>query len=157
MVDWKKRIEKNSADQLDEGEIVVAGLPLQPAGYLAQQAGMSGVGGLLGFFAGEKAQSNREAETSAKLKGKAAEFPKGGGIVAISSKRLLIFKQNKMSGKPQNLLGHYKLSEVSDVKSEKKKVSNSVLITFDDGSVVDLDAVKGLKVEPFIQAFVGAK
>ncbi len=157
MVDWKKRIEKNSSDQLDPDEEVIVGLPVQPAGYVVQQAGMAGAGGLLGFFAGNKAQESRKAETASKLTGKAAKFPNEGIILAISNKRVLAFKQNKLSGKPENLLSGYDISEVSQIQTERRKASNSILITFDDKSIIDLDSMKGQKIEPLIQAFEDAK
>ncbi|MFQ5554205.1 MAG: hypothetical protein ACE5GC_02395 [Acidimicrobiia bacterium] len=156
MVDWKKRIEKHASDQLDTDELILAGLPVQPAGYVAQQAGVAGAGGgVVGFLAGSKAKKRREAETEAPT-GKASAFPKDAIILAVSNRRLLAFKQHKMSGKPQALLAGYALAEVSSISTEKRKLSNAVYITFDDGSVVDLDSMKGQKVEPLIAAFEGA-
>ena len=157
MVDWRKRIEKISSDQLDAGEEVIVGLPVQPAGYVVQQAGMVGVGGLLGLFAGNRAQKRRSAETVTKLTEKAATFLNESIILALSNRRVLPFKQNKLSGKPENLISSYEISEVSGTQMERRKVSISILITFDDQSVVDLDSMKGQKVEPLIQAFEDLK
>ncbi len=157
MVNWKKRIETSADNGLQDGEEIVTGLPLQPAGNMAMQLGMSNIGGLVGFFLGNRAKNKRQAETAEKLVGLAAEFPKENVILAVSNKRLIAYKQNPMSGKPSTLLKSYDLSDVTSVALNKKKVSNSVLVTFKDNSVVNLDAVKGLKVDSFIQSFESSK
>ena len=157
MVDWKKRIEKHASSELEPGEEVLVGLPVQPAGYVAQQAGIAGTGGgVVGLLAGRKAQKRRQAETAASHSGKAADFPQDAIILAVSNRRLLAFKQNKMSGKPEQLLAGYDRSEIADIRTEKRKISNAIYIEFDDGTVIDLDSMKGQKVEPLIAAFQSA-
>lgn len=157
MVDWKKRINKSSSVSLSADEEIITALPLQPAGNMAMQLGLSGIGGFVGFLMGSKAKSKRQAQTVDQLTGKAAKFPQKNIVLAVSNKRLLAIKQNNMSGKPEDLLQSYNLSEVEAVTMGKKRVSNSMLITFDDKSIIDLDAVKGLKVESFISAFEALK
>ncbi len=157
VVDWKKRIEKSSNSDLKQDEEVIIGLPLQPAGTMAMQLGLSGIGGFLGFLIGNKAKSKRQAETAKELTGKAAKFPKVNVVLALSNKRLLAYKQNNLSGKPEELLLSYDLAEVISLSTSAKKVSNSMKITFDDKSILDLDAIKGIKTDSFIQAFSSLK
>lgn len=153
MVDWVKRVENFKDNQIAEGDSIVAVGFLQPAGQIKQQAVSGGIGGLLGAFAGSKMakkQNNQDDLTASEMTN---AYPDGPTIMTLTtSGRILVYKQDPLSGKPKEFLKEYVKGDITAGAFEKGKITHSLQLSFSDGGVLGFDFPRGQDHQVFMDA-----
>ncbi|MCB2223626.1 MAG: hypothetical protein KQH83_05560 [Actinobacteria bacterium] len=153
MPSFVKKVVKHCSGDLHPGETVEGATFGRPAGTFGRSVAF-GAAGVVGAVAAAGTTAKREAgHEGATAEGKAAGFPSGDVVLAVTPMRFLVFGFAQMSGKPKELRAEYPLTEVAGVSQEQRKLHRSLQIRFDDGSLVDLDVVKMARPDDFQAAF----
>ena len=155
MVDWVKKITRAEGDAIAADEELVAGVFAHPAGGFARQVAGGAVGGVIGAITAEAMAAKRAgAHDGADEQGMASAFPGERTVLGLTARRLLVFGHSQFSGKPKDLKAEFAVTDLDDVLIEKKKLSHRMVVTFADGSLVDLDVPRmGGDAESFKAAF----
>lgn len=151
MVNWVKRVEDFDGNQLESTETVEVVAFLQPAGAVAQSMA-GGVGGLLGSLIGSSSQkkaANKRGDTTSP---QTEAFPAQPLIVAITNKRIVAYKQNALSGKPNQFIRDVQFKDITNVEFTKGKTAHTLTVSFADGGQKSFDFPRGQKHEDFVEA-----
>jgi hypothetical protein len=150
VVDWAKKIQKSVGGDLQADEQVEAGLFVQPTGTTS---GMM-IGGLVGAVAANKV-GNKKGETAelSRDTGLAAEIPNERLVLGLTGRRLLVWGHAAMSGKPKGMKSAVPLERVVRIQAETGKLTHRMVIGFDDGSGLVVEAPKMGKPDEFVAAF----
>ncbi|MGI9647148.1 MAG: hypothetical protein ACR2OI_01370 [Acidimicrobiia bacterium] len=151
MPDFVKKIKKSNADQLQEGEELLAATIGQPSGTFSRQA----LGGIVGVMAGKKSADKKMASLDgADGSGLAASIPPNQQLViGLTDRRMLFFSLAPMSGNPKDLVASTDLSQVFEMTLEKHKMTSSLVIRFADNSARMFECVKMSKPADTVEAF----
>ncbi|MCP3934539.1 MAG: hypothetical protein GY708_04110 [Actinomycetia bacterium] len=151
MVDMVKKIHKKSQDLLLPGEQILAASAVQAVGQFKKQVAFGAVGGLVGAAVGT-AMANRERGDGAEADTMADNFPElKQGILAVSDQRWIMFTAG-MSGAPKSVTAQWRHDQISSLSLDKGKLTSKVNITFTDGSVAQVEAVKAAKPAALVEA-----
>ena len=85
------------------------------------------------------------------LPGFGDSLPVGKKVLGLTQKRLLVFKQGAMSGKPTALELSIPIGDVAAMEHEKKRIASGLSIRFTDGSERSFEAPRG--GQDFVDAF----
>jgi hypothetical protein len=151
MPDFVKKIKKANADQLQEGEELLAATIGQPSGTFSRQA----LGGIVGVIAAKKSADKKRAPLDgADASGIAASIPPNQQLViGLTDRRLLFFSLAAMSGNPKDLVAELDLSQVFEMTLEKHKMTSSLVVRFADNSARMFECVKMAKPAETVEAF----
>ena len=148
MPDFKKKIMKNCADDLQAGEELMEATVGQPSGTFSRQA----LGGVVGVLAAKKIASMRD--DGAGETGMAASVPKDKNLlIGLTDRRVLFFETGAMSGNAKELATAVELRDVHAMSVEKNKMTYSFEITFTDNSARMFECVKMTKPQDLVDAF----
>ena len=147
---YADKLQKAAADTLRPGETVLGAIRTQPRGTVTGMA----VGGLIGSAVAGRQAAKARAQSGEGSK--AASWPSGRLAVGVTGQRLVAFNYTAM-GKPKDLQMEVPLDEITGVELGKAKITKAVVISFTDGSAVDLECSKLEKVDDFVSAFKTAK
>ena len=152
-MDWSKKVLKAKDNKLNAGEEPVATAFLQPGGGVKMQVARGGIGGLLGFFVGNK-MADKQAEANSATTSKQVEaYPDMPTVVCVTSQgRILVYSFNSVSGKPKDLLMEYKKGDWKVVDVKKGKLTHSMQVSFPDGGIKNFDVPRTVKLEEFSAA-----
>ncbi len=152
MPDFKKKIMKSCADDLQPGEELVEATVGQPSGTFSRQA----LGGMVGVLAAKKIASIRD--DGAGDSGMASSVPKDKNLlIGLTDRRVLFFETSAMSGNAKELATAVELSDVHKMSVEKHKMTSSLEITFSDNSARTFECVKITKPQDLVDAFDNMK
>lgn len=153
MVDWVKKIRKSVGADIAADEQVEAGMFVQPAGTTNGMMSRQ-LGGIVGAAIANTLSSVKgESQELSRDTGLAADVEAQPLVLGLTSRRLLMWSHSTMSGKPKELKTAIPLDRVAAVEMEKNKMSTAVVIAFDDGSGLTVEAPKMQKPDEFLQAF----
>lgn len=150
MAGYADKLQKAAGGVLRSGETVLAAIRTQPRGTVAA----TGVGGLIGGAIAQRQAT--KARAGAGEGSTAASWPAGKFALGLTNQRLLAFSFSPM-GKPKDLQAELPLTEVTDIRPVKAKITKAVQVAFADGSAIDLECGKLEKVDDFISKFEAAK
>ena len=146
---YAEKLQKAAGDVLRPGERVLGAIRTQPRG-----TAMGAAGGIVGAVAtGHQGSKARAAATEGSL---AASLPVSRFALGLTNERMLAFNYTAL-GKPKDLQVEVPLGDVVDVARGAAKVTNSVVVSFSDGSAIELETAKLEKVGDFIDEFKKAK
>ncbi len=150
MVDVAKKVRKQGGEFLHPGEEVLAATVINPVGSFKKNVAFGAVGGLVGVAIGSAVSRNGEEPEA----GTSAEsFPVGkNALLALTDRRWLLFELGTMSGKVKGLAGEWPHEHIASLSGEKGRLTTVISVEFADGSVAQVEAVKGVKPEDLIQA-----
>ena len=136
LVDVAKKIDK-ARDKLGlpADEEILAACMANPRGTVGAMA----VGGLAG--AAIRAKIDKRAAEAADA-GVAISWPGGRNMLAITSKRLVLFKMSVMSGKPTEISAAWPHADVAMIEVTKGKTAYPFSVVFQDGSVAHGEGAK---------------
>ncbi len=148
MADMVKRIHKKGAEFLNPGEQVLAASVVMPVGGFKKTVAFGAVGGVVGaavgaFGDGDNPEPDTMAESFATNK---------QAILALSNQRWILFEQGSMSGAVKGVSGEWSHADISSIEIEKGKLLHKVNVSFSDGSVAKVEAVKASKPEKLVEA-----
>ena len=144
MVDIAKKVRKHAAETLEPGEQVIEAAIISPRGAATRQAVAGGVGGLVGMgIAAAIDKKNNSGAPEAPQGSWADQFPKQKVFLTITDRRVVVHKFGEMSGRPKELLGWIPRDAVAGMQVEKGKVAHKGVIGFTDGSVYEIDILRG--------------
>ena len=143
---YADKLQKSAADKLRPGEQVVSAIRTQPSGA----AVATGVGGLVGHAIASKKAANAQAQAGEGTIAK--NWATGRFAVALTDQRLLTFNYTAM-GKPKDLTSELTLDQVANVEKTSKKLTHGVLVSFADGSAIEVECAKMERVGDFVEAF----
>lgn len=147
---YSDKLQKAAEGVLRPGETVLGAIRTQPRGTVMGAA----VGGLIGAAAaGRQASKAREATGEGS---EASSWPSSRFALGLTSERLLAFNYTAM-GKPKDLQHEVALTQVAGIERGSAKITNSVIVSFGDGSAIELETAKMEKVGDFVDAFNRAK
>ena len=151
MPDFVKKIKKARADDLADGEELLAATVGQPMGTFSRQA----LGGIVGVLAAKKVADRKLATLDgAGDSGIAATVPGNQQLViGVTDRRVLFYIQGVMSGTPKELAAAIDLSNVHEMSLEKHKMTSALTIRFSDNSARMLECVKMAKPQDVVDAF----
>lgn len=153
MVDWKKKIEKNCAGDLQVDEQLEAGLFVQPAGGTARVVGMQ-LGGVVGVAAVARSQKKKQAAAEIHTDtGIGAQLGGNRHVLGLTAKRLLVWGHSQLSGKPKELELAIPLDDLVSISHEKGKLTTKMIFEFSDGSGAIVEAPKLTDPDTFIEAY----
>ncbi|HEV2755680.1 MAG TPA: hypothetical protein VG318_07870 [Actinomycetota bacterium] len=146
---YADKLQKAAGDVLRPGETVIGAIRTQPRG-----TAMGAAGGIVGAVAvGHQGGKARERATEGSV---AASLPTSRFALGLTNERMLAFNYTAM-GKPKDLQNEVPLDAVVNVERGGAKITNSVVVTFGDGSAIELETAKLEKVDDFIDAFKRTK
>lgn len=153
MVDWAKKIRKAVGGDIEADEQVEAGVFVQPAGTTRGMMG-SQLGGVVGAVIADKLGGAKDEPVElSRETGVAADIPDKRLVLGLTSRRLLVWGHSTMSGKPKGLEAAIPLDRVLAVEAEKGKLAHRLVVAFDDGSGIQVEAPKVGKPDDFVAAF----
>ncbi|MEW6718529.1 MAG: PH domain-containing protein [Chloroflexota bacterium] len=133
------------ADQyLHPGEQVIAGLRVNPLGTAIGLGLTGGIGGLAGLVVGSKVVKEGQEqfeEAGIPIERQAA--------LGLTNQRLTIWKCSAVSGMPTETVGEIPLSKIVGVEFKSRLFGDRLTLTFRDGNVLELEAVKVDKGQEF--------
>ncbi|MEP1123657.1 MAG: hypothetical protein ABJH68_07185 [Ilumatobacter sp.] len=103
------------------------------------------VGLAIGGVAGAAVQSAIDKKTNDRSTavGRAASWPTGRHLLAITSKRVVICRMSAMTGKPKEVVVEWPHGDITAFDIEKKATGYPFAITFVDGSVAHGEGARG--------------
>jgi hypothetical protein len=146
---YADKLQKAAGDVLRPGETVLGAIRTQPRG-----TAMGAAGGIVGAVASGRQGS--KARAGASEGSVAASLPTSRFALGLTNERMLAFNYTAL-GKPKDLQVEVPLDQVSHVELGGAKITNSVVVTFGDGSSIELETAKLEKVGDFVDAFKKAK
>ncbi|MDQ4025400.1 MAG: hypothetical protein M3217_07910 [Actinomycetota bacterium] len=147
---YADKLQKAAEGILRPGERVLGAIRTQPRGTVMGTA----IGGLVGSaVAGKQASKARAAAGEGS---EAASWPASKFALGLTNERMLAFNYTAL-GKPKDVQHEVPLAEVVNVERGSAKVTNSVTVSFADGSAIELETGKLEKVGDFVDAFKSAK
>lgn len=150
MVDMVKKIHKKSANLLNPDEEVLGATVISPVGQFKKTVAFGAVGGLVGAAVGQAIGGKAEAPAGGTM---AEAFPAAKqAIFARSNQRWVLFEQSLMSGAAKDVLAQWPLDQIQGLQLEKGKLTSRIDIQFSDGSVAQVEAVKGARPDRFVEA-----
>jgi len=148
-VDWKKKVLKSAAGDLDVDETLLAATFLQAGGATRKMMMGGAIGGAIGAVVASKTGNKTNCDVPGSL---AAGFPKPPVILGLTPRRLVAWSQNQITGRPKDLLGSISVSSVSGFDVGEGRLTRPVVLQFVDGSAVAGEAPTGAKPEEFAAA-----
>jgi hypothetical protein len=134
---------------MESGERLLAAIRTMPRGTTMG----IGIGGAVGAVVADKQAKKAQGQ---QVEGSdAKEWPSVRSAVGLTDRRLLIYDYTFM-GKPNNLVGQFRLDRIASLDLEKG-VTNRVRFNFADGSAAQVECAKLEKVGDFVSAFESAK
>ncbi|HYO60479.1 MAG TPA: hypothetical protein VEU29_01110 [Actinomycetota bacterium] len=147
---YADKVQKAVEDQLRPGEKVLGAIRTQPRGTVMG----TGIGGLVGAAVAQKQAG--KARAAAGEGSTAASWPAAKFALSVTDQRLAAFSFSAM-GKPKDLKAETPLDQVVSIEQGNAKITKSVVVSFADGSGIELECGKLEKVDDFISAFNSAK
>lgn len=150
MVDMVKKIHKKSADLLEDGEQVRAACVIMAVGQFKKSVAFGAIGGVVGAAVGAAVGGKGEEAEAGSM---ADSFPDGRQqILALSDRRWIVFEQSAMSGAAKAIKAWWPLDAIAGVDIEKGRLTSKLDVRFSDGSVAQVESVKGAKPEKLVEA-----
>lgn len=153
MADMVKRINKKCPEALLTGEELVAACIVSPPGQFKKSVAFGAVGGAVGAAIG-LAVAGRSTSTQAATLASTFELNKQS-ILALSNQRWILFDQGSFSGSPKGIAGQWPKDEIIGLKVAEGKLTSHIELHFADGSVADVEAVRGSKPADFARTVTG--
>lgn len=147
---YAEKVQKAVEGQLRPGEQVLGAIRTQPRGTVMG----AGIGGLVGAAVAQRQAG--KARASAGEGSIAASWPAAKFALSVTDQRLVAFGFSAM-GKAKDLKAELPLDQVVSIEQGAAKITKSVLVSFGDGSGIELECGKLEKVDDFIAAFNRAK
>lgn len=148
---WIKKVNKHAADLFDADETIVHAFPAQPAGTIAKQAIGGGIGGVTGMLIAKKMGEKKANEQAATLAGMAATFPNVAMILVATPRRVVVTDQTAGRARPTKILAEFSYKDIVSIDVDKKKLTKTVRMTFNDNSVKEIEAAKMVKLAGFVE------
>lgn len=142
---YADKLQAKAAGVMEPGESILSAIRTMPSGTTMSV----GIGGAVGAVVSDR--QAKKAQTGQTEGSMAAEWPAMRCAVGLTDRRLVMFDYS-FSGKPKDLVGQVKLSDVASV-TVNKGVTNKVLFSFNDGSAAQVECAKLEKVGDFVAAF----
>ena len=150
MVDMVKKIHKKNGDLLQPGEELSGACVVMAVGQFKKTVAFGAIGGAVGAAVGaavggkgDEAEAGSMAET----------FPETRqAILALSNQRWIVFEQGAMSGAAKRVAASWPLDAITGIEIDKGRLTSRLDVCFRDGSVAQVEAVKGAKPERLIEA-----
>ncbi|MFN2586510.1 MAG: hypothetical protein ABR613_00120 [Actinomycetota bacterium] len=146
---YTAKLQEAAGGVLRPGETILGAIRTQPRG-----TAMGAAGGVVGAVAGGRQAS--KARAAASEGSAAASWPTSRFALGLTNERLLAFNYTMM-GKPKDLQNEVPLDQVTNIERGGAKITNSVVVSFVDGSAIELETAKLEKVGDFVDAFKQAK
>lgn len=154
MVDMVKKLHKKSSGLLNPDEEILGATVIMPVGSFKKSVAFGAVGGVVGMAVGQAIGGKGEEAEAGTM---ADAFPKlKQAILAYSNQRWILFEQSVMSGAAKRVVEQWGRDQIVGVELEKGKLTNKVNIQFRDGSVAQVEAVKGARPDRLIEAVVAS-
>ena len=148
MVDMAKKIQKKSPELLNPDEQVLGACVVLPVGQFKKNVAFTAVGGAVGAAIGQavggKATPSAEGSLADTLK------VTRQAILAITNQRWVLFEQGLMSGGAKSVQGQWPHDHIDRLEFEKSRLTSRIDVVFADGSVAQLEAVKGARPERLV-------
>jgi hypothetical protein len=148
---YADKVQKAVEGQLRPGEKVLGAIRTQPRGTVMG----TGIGGLVGAAVAQKQAG--KARAAAGEGSIAASWPASKFALSVTDQRLVAIGFSGALGKPKDVKAEQPLSDVVSVEQGDAKITKSVVVSFSDGSGIELECGKLEKVDDFISAFNSAK
>jgi len=131
MGDYTKTLAKPAADLLESGEQLLAATIVTPKGGLNQRFKRALVAGAIGAATAPAPASEIDVPLAATM------------TIGVTDRRLLLFEQNKLTGRPKQFLGAVPVAQVESVTAEDGRAAMmkmlSVRLVFVDGTQLELE------------------
>jgi hypothetical protein len=122
VADYIKHLRKPVAKALGPGEEVLAGTPCLPRGAITQRAAGALFGAVGVAVAGQAARSGHVYEGQ--------ELPSIVAL-ALTAKRVLIFRKNPVTGRPSKVLYDIPLTQIAGVRSSQGRAVGFKMLKLD--------------------------
>lgn len=150
MVDMVKKIHKKGAEHLNLAEKIEGAAVVQAVGQFKKQVAFGAIGGVVGAAVGQAVKGKAKETEAGSM---ADSFPNAKqAILAISNQRWILFEQSLMSGGPKGILAEWPLDQIVAIELEKGKLTSKVNVVFSDGSIAQVESVKGAKPKSLAEA-----
>jgi hypothetical protein len=150
MVDMAKKIQKKSPELLNPDEDVLGACVVLPVGQFKKNVAFGAVGGAVGAAIGRAAGG----KTVPSAEGSMAETLKVSrqGILAVTNQRWVLFEQGLMSGGAKSVQAQWTHQQIDRLEFEKSRLTSRIDVVFADGSIAQLESVKGAHPERLVEA-----
>jgi hypothetical protein len=150
MVDMVKKIHKKGAELLLPGEEVLGACVVSPVGQFKKSVAFGVIGGGVGAAVGSAIKGKPDAPDEGSMAGL---FPiTKQAILAVTTQRWVLFEQGLASGGPKGIDAEWRHEQIRGLELENGKLISKVNVTFDDGSVAQVEAVKAAKPDRLVAA-----
>ena len=153
MVDMVKKLHKKSANLLNPGEQIRAAAVVTAPGQFKKQVAFGAIGGLVGAAVGSAVSGKAPEPEAGTMADSVPSFRQA--ILAVSDQRWILFEQSAMSGAAKAVAAHWPLDAVTGIDIDAGKLTSKVHVSFADGSVATLEAVKAAKPQTLAAVFTG--
>lgn len=138
LVNVKKKVAKAGEKVgLQPGEEVLAGCTTNPSGTMKRMMAKE-AGGLVAAAALDRSQGDATAAGAL-----ADRFVAGQNFVVVTDRRVLLIKMGMMTGSPKELLASWTHAEVTAITVTPGKLAHPFVISFADGSAVQVEGARG--------------
>ncbi len=153
MPNFVKRIEKFADNKLHSGEQILATGFFQQKGSLSAattQSMLGLIGALLNHFKSKNEKQKKESTSTPLTK----KLPDGTLLMAITDKRILVYKHKELGAKIESLVAEYHKGDIIKVDLKSYLIMTVVTLHFKDGGSVKLEAVMGQNLKKFAELVV---
>ena len=155
IADW---VLKSNNNELEPGEEILSALAVSVHNKVKYMA--SGVlGGVIGAtIARQMLKKKNQKNKLTQPKPSVIKYPKGAVILALTSKRLLVYRLNLL-GRPKALGASYSINDLATAESIIEKINYTLLIAFADGGTVahDVSKTQSNELNKFIETIASSK
>ena len=151
LVNIKKKIEKNRAKLgLAADEVVLAACTTNPKGTIKHMIGKEAGGLAARAVVGKDADATTVVTAEGTL---GSRFPEGQRFLALTSHRLFTTDVSLMLGQPKVIDAEWPRAEVAVISVVAGRMASPLLITFTDGSAVEVEGAAGTDPNALAEAF----
>jgi hypothetical protein len=150
MVDMAKKILKKSPELLNPDEDVLGACVVLPVGQFKKNVAFGAVGGAVGATIGQRV-SGKAVPSPERTMAETLRVSRQS-ILAVTNQRWVLFEQGLMNVGAKSVQAQWTHQQIDRLDFEKSRLTSRIDVVFADGSIAQLEAVKGARPERLVEA-----
>ncbi len=141
---FSEKLEKHSQEHLQDGEKYIIGIRVNCPGLLTAMS-LGATGAAVGVVMAAQLHKKAQEKAGETLKQSSPQM-----ALALTNKRMLIFKRSIFTGGARDLLGHINRDKIKSGEIDKTFFGYNLKINFKDDKTLELQGIKIDHCEEFI-------